>query len=149
MPLTQGARQAYKLEQKLGWNTREPLVSLQDFADNLSSKYGTPPVTVSSSPNVRRAECLGVFKYPNKIILEPVTGQNKATVLHEFTHYLDFRDRKECPHDNKFRNRHRRLLKEMAASTNSRRSSGYNQQEDIKPERKTLLGMLLNKARRN
>ena len=148
MPLTQGAKEAYKLEQKLGWNSREPLVSLQDFADNLSSKYGTPPVTVSSSPNVRRAECLGVFKSPNKIILEPVTGQNKATVLHEFTHYLDFRDRKECPHDNKFRNRHRRLLKEMAASTNSRRS-GYSQQEDIKPERKTLLGMLLNKARKS
>ena len=139
MPLTQGAKEAYKLEQKLGWNSREPLVSLQDFADDLSSRYGTPPVTVSSSPNVRRAECLGVFKSPNKIILEPVRGQNKATVLHEFVHYLDFRERKDCPHDNKFRSRHRKLLKEVSSSSNSRRRMN----PESKPERKTLLGMLL------
>jgi len=112
--LSDTAKKAYKLEASLGWDKREPLASLQDFADELASHYNTPPVVISSNPKARRIQCLGLFKSPNRIIVEPVKGQTRATILHEFTHYLDWRERKDCPHDNKFRSLHKKILQEMA-----------------------------------
>ncbi len=108
-------QKAYAIEAKLGFNRREPIHLLQDFANLLAQDHKvTPPIILmaSTSLKVTKSGEVGWFQPPDKIHLDQLQGQNKATILHEFTHYLDHLKRGQCPHDTHFQRLHWKNLKQ-------------------------------------